>query len=504
MKNSRLFQVTVVAVLALAYVGARFWKLTASCLWFDEIFSVHAAGHSWGTILQFIAKDLIHPPLFYLLLKVWILIGGEGLFWLRLFPVALSIAAIIPFLYLCRELKLSDWSRAIAFILFAVNGPLIKYAQEVRMYSLLLLLSLFSVWLFVRYFHKGKGLTPLIIINILLICAHYFGWLVILSEVAAIVIFQRIKIRAILITLGVSAVSFLPWVIGVWMAVREGSHVGQNIGWMQRPGVFQILQLVTGLVEPFHFPASSVEPFTVLIVSIPIILIIIGGVIAGLVNDRTMETEKWETKRLLAIFVILPLVTAFAASWVLPYSVWGTRHLIIVFVPVSLLIGAVIGRIEIAAVKIGIISLIVMISAFAFSIQLQRETPSYSWCSWEPLAVEAAGKNTAKVYVFEDLVAYHFWFAFHEGSSKPEVSKIREVEGVAEDTAYFLPRGFGEIATVEMPDVNESRFWIAYRGERIDEAKNPLRAFLDRGYRIADRKVLAASGESAILILLEK
>jgi uncharacterized membrane protein len=504
MKDSRFFQVTVIAVLTLTYAAARLWNLTASCLWFDEIFSVHAATHSWATILRFVAKDLIHPPLFYLLLKVWILAGGDGIFWLRLFPVLISVAAIVPFLYLTRELKLSDWSRSIAYLLFAVNGSLIRYSQEVRMYSLLLCISLVSIWLFVRYFHKGKGLPVLIIVNVVLVYTHYFGWFVLLSEVAAIAIFQRIKIRAVLIMLGITLLSFLPWASAVWLATMDGSQLGQNIGWMQRPGIFATVQTGFNLVEPFYYPASNAEPFTILIVSVPLILVIIAGLIIGTVSGRNMETEKWETKRLLAIFIVLPLVAAFAVSWIAPYSIWGTRHLIIVFLPLSLLIAAVIGKIEIAAIKITIISLIILISGCAFSLQIQRDAPNYIWCAWEPLAVEAAARSESKVYVFEDLVAYHFWFAAHENRSMIEVSKIKNVDGVTEDTAYFLPRGFDEIPTLELPDVSEPRLWIAYRGQSIDPSVNPLRAFFDRGYRISDRKVLAATGESAILILLEK
>src|SRR4051812_17134587 len=118
MKNSRFFQIGAIVVLSVMYVAVRLWKLTASCLWFDEIFSVHAAEHTWGTIIGFAARDLIHPPLFYLLLKIWISIGGEGLYWLRLFPVAIAAAAVVPFLYLCRDLKLSAWSKVIALLLF--------------------------------------------------------------------------------------------------------------------------------------------------------------------------------------------------------------------------------------------------------------------------------------------------------------------------------------------------------------------------------------------------
>ncbi|MBA3247280.1 MAG: hypothetical protein H0T63_04265, partial [Pyrinomonadaceae bacterium] len=83
----------IAALLIMLYVAARLWKLTDACLWFDELFSVHAARHGWAGLLAFVSADLIHPPLFYLLLKIWIVIGGESLWWLRLFPVLLSCAA---------------------------------------------------------------------------------------------------------------------------------------------------------------------------------------------------------------------------------------------------------------------------------------------------------------------------------------------------------------------------------------------------------------------------
>ncbi|HET6891170.1 MAG TPA: hypothetical protein VFH31_08730, partial [Pyrinomonadaceae bacterium] len=130
------------------FIGARLWHLTSSCLWFDEIFSVHAARHDWNQLIRFVAADIIHPPLFYLLLKVWIGIGGESLLWLRLLPVLISIATVVPFLLLCREFELTSTEIKLALLLLAVNGYLIKYAQEVRMYSLLLFLSVCSFWLF--------------------------------------------------------------------------------------------------------------------------------------------------------------------------------------------------------------------------------------------------------------------------------------------------------------------------------------------------------------------
>ena len=138
----------LIASICLVYI-ALFWGLTSSCLWFDEIFSVHAAEHSWNSLVSFVALDLIHPPLFYALLKIWISIVGENLFWLRLFSIVFSTIALIPFVLLCRELKLRFWTVMLALLFLAVNGPLIKHAQEVHVQPFFCA-SLFSLLGFLR------------------------------------------------------------------------------------------------------------------------------------------------------------------------------------------------------------------------------------------------------------------------------------------------------------------------------------------------------------------
>ena len=193
MKFSDKIWVIILVLVCIAFVALRFRQLAGSCLWFDEIFSVHAARMDFQNSLWFVAQDLIHPPLSYILLKLWILTGGESLFWLRSFPVFFSILSLVPLILLGRALKLDYATIAVAALFLAANGCLIKYAQEVRMYSPLLFFALFSMWLFVRFLHLGKNIWILTIVNVLLVYTHYFGWLVVLSEITAIIVLQRIN-----------------------------------------------------------------------------------------------------------------------------------------------------------------------------------------------------------------------------------------------------------------------------------------------------------------------
>ena len=490
----RTHAVSLLVVISI-YIAARFWGLTGSCLWFDEIFSVHAAADDWGPLWSLIALDLIHPPLFYALLKLWIGVGGDGLMWLRLLPLIISIIAIFPFLSLGVELKITFWTRLLAFLFLAVNGSLIKYSQEVRMYSLLMCLSLFSMWLLVRYFQKGKSLMALTVVNVLLVWTHYFGWFVIASEVAAILIFQRIKWRAITTMFTIVFVSFLPWVIAIIFAAEGGSGLSQNIGWIARPGIAAIAQLKLALVEPFYFQASSIDPISMYKISVPILLIAGTASVLYLIRWKDHRDEEKLAAELLALFTALPLVAAFAASWLLPYSIWGSRHLIIVFAPASILISLALTRIPLARLRVAFVSFVFLFTGYAATVKALEPAPQFIWCAWPQLAENLDPGMEYHLYASEDEIAYQIWFATRHRSNV-RVTKL-EV-GVPEDRAYFLPRGFDDVDRINVADLNENEFWFAYRS-RDGILPSVLAA---KGYFAEDSRIMYIQNTQAELIRL--
>ncbi|MEP7147706.1 MAG: glycosyltransferase family 39 protein [Acidobacteriota bacterium] len=483
LKDRRTFTVLAIA-LCLVYVLIRMWHLTDSCLWFDEIFSVHAAEHSWESLFGFVAQDLIHPPLFYATLKLWIEIGGESLLWLRLLPVLFSALALIPFVYLCRELKFTNSVILLSLAILTVNGSLIKYTQTLRMYSMLMFLSLFSIWLFARYFNRGKSFVPLLIVNLLLIYTHYFGWLVIGAEVAALLIFQTIKWRRMVTMLGVLIVSFIPWMLAVTGAARSGSDVGQNIGWMARPGIHEMMTFIFDLTEPFYFQASNAEPASMYRITIPIVLILLAAFVIYLSNWNRDEDK--QPIYFLAVFAILPAILAFLASWLLPYSVWGTRHLIVIYAPAAILIAYFLTRIPFAWVRRAAAALLLMLFGYSLVLHATRPTPSYVWCAWNDAAEQIrsqqrVGAEPTKIYALENLVAYHLWFALRE-SSDYRVVVVKGIDVRTDDKTYFLPRGFDEVRNAQLADIKDERLWLAFRTSVDGEDAPILAAFKSSGY----------------------
>jgi hypothetical protein len=525
------------------YVAARLWRLTASCLWFDEIFSVHAARHTWGALWCFAAADLIHPPLFYALLKLWTAAGGESLLWLRLFPALTAIAALVPFFLLARELRLGARAPSLALLLAAANGYLIKYAQELRMYSLLLLFTLTSLWLFVRLLDSARAsrglLFALFFVNLLLVYTHYYGWLVVACEAAMLAYADRRKLRAFLPVCAGLLLCFAPWVAACVSASRTGGGLAQNVGWIERPGARDLTQFYALLNEPFYFRQSSAEPvyarggalFGLLLLGVPVLLLLVNGWRRRRAHVSHEERARADDARdenaiaeglsgrvgplsFLSFFTLAPVALAFAASRVLPYSVWGTRHLIVVAVPYALLCGAALARTRPAWLKSSALLLLSCWLLLVGALTLVRDEGPYVWCAWGDLASTAArdeetnnsDTRAVNVYAFEDLVAYHLWFALEgrRGTRTYKVSSLKGVPGVAEDPAYFLPRDF-EDATHAPAEAftGTPRFWLAFRDTNFDDTRPPLSFITSRGYRAGRVYESTAQGQRAFLVLFE-
>lgn len=505
-----------IAALCAIYIAVRLWRLTDSCLWFDEIFSVHAAEHPWGSIFWFVAQDLIHPPLFYVLLKLWIGIGGESLLWLRLFPVLFSIAALIPFINLCRELKVKTSTTILALSFFAVSGSLIKYAQEVRMYSLLLCLSLFSIWLFARFFYRGKNIWILTLVNVLLVYTHYFGWFVVMGEIAVIAILQRIKIRHVLIMFSIALIAYVPWMFALAKAASAGSDVNQNIGWMARPGLRAVFDFAFDVIEPFYFQQSNVDDSTKIFITLPLLLLIVAAMSIYLINWKSqIDTDRFW---LLSILGAVPLFLAFIISWISPVSIWGSRHLIVVFAPIFILIAVVITELARNPILYAVIGAVTLLFLAALPGYAHTPTPQFIWCAWKPLAAQwiAAphySPDPKKLYVFEDLVAYHFWFDTRELPNY-SITVVKGIDGMSNDPAYFIPRGFDGVATAGLPDIGDDQFWIAFREPTKPEPPGlpfiggsfeiPVTNFENRGYYVEDVKRVVQEQQTAYLIKMSK
>lgn len=134
--------------------------------------------------------------LLYFVPMHWWVQGGTNEFWLRMPSVLIGVAAIAVGYALGRALVPR---LALVFMLLFATAPfLLEYTQQVRFYSFFLFASLFAYWTLVRYLKRpsSRRLGMALLANVLVLGAHFFGALVIVSELlAALFLTPRLKQR---------------------------------------------------------------------------------------------------------------------------------------------------------------------------------------------------------------------------------------------------------------------------------------------------------------------
>ena len=234
------------------FVAVRAWNLTAFGLDSDEVFSVSTARLGWGDLTSALVYDVVHPPLFYGLLKLWIAIGGTSLLWVRMLPFLLSAAALVPLFLIFKKLDLSPAARILALALIAVNDYQVFHSRYVRMYSLLFLLSLVSLYLFLEWTEKGGRRSALLlaVADILLVYSHYYGWMLIAAEGVALAWGARRRLKQYAAVCAGVAGAFLPWAAAVALSAGAKGGLEPNLRWIQRPGPGDLLWFYAGLNGP--------------------------------------------------------------------------------------------------------------------------------------------------------------------------------------------------------------------------------------------------------------
>ena len=150
-------------ILALALITVLAWALRLvdlgqESLWLDEAGRVAIATAPLGDIPHRVAVIELSPPLYHFLLHGWVAAFGGADFSVRLLSALLGMLAV-PLSYRVGQALYGRRVGLISACLAAVSPFYVYYAQEAAPYALLLILTLLSVWCFLRLLRVGDGLA---------------------------------------------------------------------------------------------------------------------------------------------------------------------------------------------------------------------------------------------------------------------------------------------------------------------------------------------------------
>jgi uncharacterized membrane protein len=220
MKNFKIerFELILIAILVLGFF-LRIYGLDSESLWLDEGHSIDLARLEPSQMLETLSKD-VHAPLYFLILHYWINLFGEAEFTLRFLSVIFGFFAIFM-MYKVGSLIYDKRTGILSSLTLALSPFHIYFSQEARPYALVALLTLLSMYFFIKILEKRTIWNSIgyIVASILLMYTHVFGLFIIISQnifIASSYLFSKkplkpglkewILYQAILIVL------FIPWI----------------------------------------------------------------------------------------------------------------------------------------------------------------------------------------------------------------------------------------------------------------------------------------------------
>lgn len=318
-------------------------RLLGAPLWLDEGLSVGIGSHPFHEIPSVLRQDG-SPPVYYLLLHIWMSVFGKSEAAVHLLSVVFAIACV-PISFWAADRIFGRRAAWITAVLFALNPYLTHHGQEARMYALVTLLSLLVTVCFIEAFvaRRRRFLPAFTLAATALLYTHNWAFFMLAGTVVALAWLvrqsedaeRRALLRDAVLAYGGVALLFLAWLPTFAFQVR---HTGAP--WSNVPNVKQGLGIPSSVLGG---AGTSVA-----------LLLGAGSGLAAILTTRSRT-------RLRVVVLIALTVGAMVAAWVVNHVSpgWAPRYFAIFVPPLLLLAGVGLargGRIAIAALILVIVS----------------------------------------------------------------------------------------------------------------------------------------------------
>jgi uncharacterized membrane protein len=210
----------------------RVYNLGTASIWYDEASSVWIAKmSSLSQVVQTTRSFELSPPLYFIFLHYWVALFGTSAVAVRSLSVLFGVLAI-PVIYVLGRRLFNEEVGLLAALILALSSFNIWYSQEARMYSLMVLLALLSMYFFLRFVRRSTlaSSAGYVLCTTLLLYTHYYGVFIVLAQnvyLLTLLFFSREHAFRLKhwITLQVLLVAFFaPWISVLISQQYSGAH----------------------------------------------------------------------------------------------------------------------------------------------------------------------------------------------------------------------------------------------------------------------------------------
>jgi mannosyltransferase len=398
--------ILLLGILCLAGFLNFLW-LGRKSLWIDEIHSYRFAALSPADFRQLVI-ELEEPNmlLYYLLLRVWLAFGDTE-FVLRSLSALAGLAAVAA-VYALAERLLGSRVALIAALLLALNPMVIRYAQEARGYTLVMLLVTASTFFFVQgvEYSRTRDWLAYALTSVLAVYSHVFAALVLLAHALSLIFIgaRRIPWRGLLITGASITLLLLTSPIGIFIVTRDSSG---TLAWVSEPSLKRFVGVFAALAGSRWLLALYA----------PLCL-----------SALLVTVRKWRTSSeyrttwyyaLLVVWLISPVVIAFAVSMVKP--VFVPRYFIMCIPPLAVLVAAGLTRLQ-TNVRVAVM-LTAIVGITTPTLAAYYESDKEEWRAvTDHLIAHADSKDAVLFYTGTGFLAFQYYARrYPSGQSVPTV-----------------------------------------------------------------------------------
>lgn len=331
--------VIVLMLVHLAVTVPLAWMLN---IWADEASTLYTTQNGFFNAFQNALTDEKQAPLYFWVLSLWREANGS-IFFARFFSILCSLLAIKFFFDLARRLFTRNAAIFVTAV-FALHPFVIWASLEIRVYSLVVLLSVLLLKLFEDGFlkeeSKSRGRVFFLVFSVIgLYTSYYIGFLLAGCFIALLVLRRWRSARRYFLGTLLAGVLFLPLLRAVYAQFSTDSasfHGDHSIG--------EGLRLVWNFLLTFILPTEVFPPETATAISIARVWIVRLAIVAAVV--LLIKTRKLFDEKIVAYTTVCLVISAFLfVSYMLLGDVYvQIRHSAVLFAPVIVLTGLVFER----------------------------------------------------------------------------------------------------------------------------------------------------------------
>lgn len=466
-------------------------------IWVDEASTLYTTNNGFFQTLQNTLWTEKQAPFYFLVLSLWREIN-DSIFFAKLFSIIFSLLSIVIFFQLVRKFW-NEKTAAFATFFLAIHPYLIWASLEIRLYSLVILLSLLLIKLFFDgYFERRQiqleqqkkirntQILFIIVAVISLYTNYYLGFLLVGFFVVLIVLRRWQAAKKYFWQMLMVGIAILPllWIIKIQVAMNTKGEMqptnfieGIKVLWNH----FLTFVLPTELYTPENQTAFSfVRVWLIRILGLILLVFL-------LIKRKLLEGK-------ILIFGIISAVV-FAFLYFTYFMLSGVyvqiRHAAVWFIPVCFLTIAVITASLPNKYKVQTVAAIAVLLSVFYAYGISALYPEFVKAGdWERIAefVETKEKPNQPIIIFSTYDAISLPF-YYQGKNKilPDKDYFRwSYVGFIEDENFWREQ---IDYTISLIPKDAEEIWLVNK-DVCEEAKAcvPLEKFVKENYNIVEEK----------------